>query len=227
MKVLSIVLSQVLLAAPANGIFFNDNGPATTVFGPPPAGAGPDIGLPPGAGVLGPVLADSDFDFDGEILFFQNGEYYVGGAAPAAGQPLSPEGLENLGGPVGSNRAFGYAGEGCATIDFSSFAVDSVVIQARGTDSADSVGGTAPGTTFPNSTPFDDADVTLTVNSSIFGIEFFFLPRLTASVSNTAYGTYRFDAPFFGLFTSLGSVEICNANGGNSAALIGEFTVNT
>ena len=145
MKVLSIVLSQVLLAAPANGIFFNDNGPATTVFGPPPAGAGPDIGLPPGAGVLGPVLADSDFDFDGEILFFQNGEYYVGGAAPAAGQPLSPEGLENLGGPVGSNRAFGYAGEGCATIDFSSFAVDSVVIQARGTDSGDNIGANFPG----------------------------------------------------------------------------------
>ena len=225
MKFISIALSQVFLAAPAYSMFKGDSGPATTVFGPSSDTSG--VGAAPGDDVLGPVFADSDFDFDGEILFFQNGAYYVGGAGPASGNPLSPEGLANLGAPVGSNRAFGYAGAGCATIDISAFAVDSVVIQARGTSSADSVGPTAGGTTFPNSTPLADADVTLRVSSSFLGFRLFFLPGRSVRVSNDGYGTYRFDAPFLGLLTSITEVELCNGAGGQSAAVMGEFTVNT
>ena len=225
MKLFSIALSQVLLAAPAYSMLKGDSGPATTVFGP--SGDFADVGLAPGDAVLGPVLADSDFDFDGEILFFQNGAYYVGGAGPSAGNPLSSEGLANLGAPVGNNRAFGYAGAGCATIDISAFAVDSVVIQARGTNSADNIGPTAPSTTFPNGAAFADADVTLRVSSSFLGFRLFFLPGRSVSVSNTGFETFRFDAPFLGLLTSITEVELCNGAGGNSAAVMGEFTVNT
>ena len=49
---------------------------------------------------------------EGQILFFQNGEYYVGDAGPAAGNPLTAQSEINFGGPQVNNRAYGVIGEG-------------------------------------------------------------------------------------------------------------------
>ena len=88
----------------------------TTVFGP-----GGTIGAAtPDAEVLGEVARFSQFGGTngamdlfggtantGEVLFFAFGPAYVGGAGPASSNPLSAQGLENLGGPVANNRAYG------------------------------------------------------------------------------------------------------------------------
>ena len=83
----------------------------TTIFGPNTTpGAAPD----PSA--LNGLDAFTTFS-GGETLFFQNGNFYVGGAGPAAANPLSAQGLANLGGPQVNNRAFGVAGPGTANIN--------------------------------------------------------------------------------------------------------------
>ena len=67
----------------------------TTIFGPNTTpGAAPD------PSVLNGLDAFTTFN-GGETLFFQNGNFYVGGAGPAAGNALSDQGLANLGGAPG------------------------------------------------------------------------------------------------------------------------------
>ena len=68
----------------------------TTIFGPGGT-AGPPPGAPPSSSVLNGFDAFTQFN-GGGILFFQNGNFYVGGAGPASGNPLSAQGLANFGG---------------------------------------------------------------------------------------------------------------------------------
>lgn len=123
----------------------------TTIFGP-----GGVAGNPPDPSVLNGMDTFTQFN-GGEILFFQNGNFYVGGAGPAAGNPLSAQVLASLGGPQVNNRSFGVAGPDAANIFFTSGIVQEVILQVRGTTDAFSIGPTAPGTTFPNNTPLGDA----------------------------------------------------------------------
>ncbi len=126
----------------------------TTIFGP-----GGTAGAEPASGVLRGFDAFTTFN-GGGILFFQNGNFYVGGAGPAAGNPLSTQGLANFGGMAQvNNRSFGVAGPGTKNINFTPGFVSEVIVQVHGTAAADgfSVGPTAVGTTFPNNTPLEEA----------------------------------------------------------------------
>ncbi|MEM1353458.1 MAG: PEP-CTERM sorting domain-containing protein [Planctomycetota bacterium] len=81
----------------------------------------------------------------GEVLFVQNGAYYVGG-----------------------NRAYGFAGEGRSDITFTPGVVREVDLQVRGSSSDDTTGPNS--FTLPGSTPFGDADVTVLIWSEL-GLE--------------------------------------------------------
>lgn len=81
----------------------------------------------------------------GEVLFVQNGAYYVGG-----------------------NRAYGFAGSGRSDITFTPGIVRAVELQVRGSSSDDTTGPNS--ITLPGSTQFQDADVTVLIWSEL-GLE--------------------------------------------------------
>jgi len=160
----------------------------------------------------------------GKILFFQNGNFYVGGAGPAAGDPLSSaQVLANLGGPQVNNRSFGVAGPDAANIFFTSGIVQEVILQVSGTTDAFSIGPTAAGTTFPNGTALGEAFGVLQVFTDL-GLQ------ATGPIANTGYmpltlaseGTFNSQAINGGSITQHSRI---NARTANSAVTDGELTV--
>ena len=205
----------------------------TTVFGP-----GGASGSVPAASVLngldgftqfavpGAIVDDDPADtlFEGTadaggLIFFQNGNFYVGGAGPAAGHPLAALGEATLGGPLVNNRSFGVVGLGRTDIIFEEGVVESLVLQARGTEEGLSVGATAPGTTLPNSTPLADADGTLLVFTDL-GL------ATSIAISNEDFSIIPLDAALLG-GSSITRISLINESfAGNSAVVLGELTAN-
>ena len=189
----------------------------TTIFGP-----GSVAGNPPDPSVLNGMDTFTQFN-GGEILFFQNGNFYVGGAGTAAGNPLSAQVLANLGGPQVNNRSFGVAGPDAANIFFTSGIAQEVILQVRGTTDAFSIGPTAPGTTFPNNTARGDAFGVLQVFTDL-GLQ------ATGPIANDDYMplTLASGGTFNGQTINGGSItqhSRINARTANSAVTLGELTV--
>ena len=190
----------------------------TTIFGPNTTpGAAPD----PSA--LNGLDAFTQFD-GGETLFFQNGQFYVGGAGPASANPLSAQGLENFGGAVQvNNRAFGVAGAGTANINFTPGLIKEVTLQVRGTEEGFAVGPTAMGTTFDNNTPLENAIGTLLIFTEL-GLQ------ATGSIENADYAplTLTPGGTFAGQTlngSSITQIALINEGPQNSAIALGELTV--
>lgn len=188
----------------------------TTIFGP-----GTTPGVPPDPSVLNGLEAFTQFS-GGETLFFQNGNFYVGGAGPAVNNPLSAQGLANLGGPQVNNRSFGVAETGQANINFTSGIVQEVILQVRGTEAGQLVGPTAPGTTFPNNTTLSNAAGTLQVFTDL-GLQ------ATIPIANADYTplTLQLGGAING--SSFTQLSLINNSGPEelSAITLGELTVET
>lgn len=185
----------------------------TTILGP-----GGVAGNPPDPSVLNRMDAFTQFN-GGGILFFQNGNFYVGGAGPAAGNPLSAQGLANFGGAAQvNNRAFGVAGPGTANITFTPGIVEEVILQVRGTADGFSVGPTAPGTTFPINTPLVDAAGILQVFTDL-GLQ------STIPIANADYAplTLQLGGNING--SSFTQLTLSNTGSATSAITLGELTV--
>ncbi len=224
---LSLVAAACLTAAPALGASVDAS--FTTVFGP-----GGAAGSRPSDEVLN-GLADfttfggANIDNDvadtllegaantGGVLFFQNGNFYVGGAGPATGNPLTDGGQANLGGALVNNRAFGVLGAGRSDIVFDSGVVETIDLQVRGTSAGLAVGATAPGTSLPNSTLLADAQGTLLIFTEQ-GL------ALTAEVDNSNFQTISLDASALGA-GSITRISLVNEGGDTSAVALGELTV--
>ena len=216
MKVASAAaLSAVGLASVAAGQS------ATTVFGPN-GGVGNVV---PDSAVLDGIDSFTEFGLDsnangafpdtenlGEVLFFANGGYYVGGAGPASSNPLSDRGFDNRG-LISNNNAYGVFGPGRSDIVFDSGVVQEVIVQARGTAAGDTAnGGPLSGTTF------EDAEATILLWSER-GIE------VEATVSNADFEEVSLDVALLGPSFSVTRVSIINEGPANSAAVLGELTV--
>ncbi|MDH3770882.1 MAG: PEP-CTERM sorting domain-containing protein [Nitrospirota bacterium] len=189
----------------------------TTIFGP-----GGVAGNPPDPSVLNGMDAFTQFN-GGEILFFQNGNFYVGGAGPAAGNPLSAQGLANFGGTNQvNNRAFGVAESGNADITFTPGIVEEVIVQVRGTADGFSIGHTAPGTTFPNNTLLVDAAGTLQVFTDL-GLQ------ATLPIANADYAPLTLQLGGMLNGSSFTQLTLSNNSGPEefSAITLGELTVET
>jgi len=185
----------------------------TTIFGP-----NTTPGAPPDPSVLNGIDGFTSFS-GGETLFFQNGNFYVGGAGPATDNPLSAQGLENFGGvPQVNNRAFGVAGPGTANINFTPGLVQEVTLQVRGTEDGFAVGPTAPGTTFPNNTPLDNAAGTLEVFTNL-GLQ------ATIPIANADYAPLTLQLGGMINGNSFQQLVLSNNGPSNSSILLGELTV--
>ncbi|MAY75588.1 MAG: hypothetical protein CMJ31_12915 [Phycisphaerae bacterium] len=196
----------------------------TTVFGP-----GGTVGGAPDTEVLNGLEAFTTFgaenlgsgplggtDNAGEILFFQVGAFYVGGAGPATSNPLSAEGLANLGGTVANNRAYGVVGEGRTDITFEPGLVQSLTLQIRGSEDGQTT-GTNPATTFGGvPTALANAAGTLLVYTES-GIQ------AELQISNADYQVFKLDATAFG-GDSITRIGLVNQGPANSAVAIGELT---
>lgn len=153
----------------------------------------------------------------GQTLFFQVGPLYVGGAGPAASNPLSSQGLTNLGGVVSNNRAYGVIGQGRSDITFTPGVVDSVILQVRGTAVGQTT-GTNPLTNFGGvPTALADATGTLLVWTEL-GLE------ATLQVSNFDFQLFTLDSSDF-LGDSITRISLVNTGPSNSAIVLGELTV--
>lgn len=213
-------LASVAVAAAASAQSF------TTVFGP-----GGTVGAAtPDAAVLNGIESVAQFGVDnldigllggtlniGQTLFFQVGPLYVGGSGPASSNPLSAEGLLNLGGPVAGNRAYGVIGAGRSDIAFAPGLVDEVVLQIRGTADGQTT-GTNPATNF-GGVPTDLADAagTLLVYTEA-GLQ------ATLAVTNDDFQLFSLDAADF-IGDSITRVSLVNEGPDNSAVVLGELTV--
>ncbi|MEM9082968.1 MAG: hypothetical protein AAGB34_05165 [Planctomycetota bacterium] len=155
---------------------------------------------------------------EGEVLFFQIGALYVGGAGPATSNPLSSQGFTNLGAPVANNRVYGVIGEGRSDIVFEPSAfVTSVTLQTRGTAEG-LVTGSNPINSFGGSTTLADADATILIWTNL-GVQSSF------SASNLDFEETTLDiAALPGDFIT--RISLINEGPDNSAVLLGELTVN-
>ncbi|GJL56442.1 MAG: hypothetical protein NPIRA02_35740 [Nitrospirales bacterium] len=184
----------------------------TTIFGP-----NTTPGAPPDPSVLNGIDGFTSFT-GGETLFFQNGNFYVGGAGPATDNPLSAQGLANFGGaPQVNNRAFGVAGSGSANIDFTPGLVQELTLQVRGTEDGLSVGPTAPGTTFPNNTPLANAIGTLEVITNLGS-------QAIIPIANADYAPLTLQLGGMINGNSFQQLILTNNGPSNSAILLGELT---
>ncbi|MEM6551059.1 MAG: hypothetical protein AAF750_02795 [Planctomycetota bacterium] len=133
------------------------------------------------------------FDGDpnlGEILFIQNGGFYVGG-----------------------NRGYGFFGEGRSDITFTPGVVSAVSLEVRGSEPDDSVGPTAPGTSLPNSTALDTSDITVLIWSE-FGVQ------SSVDIGNEAFETVSLDVSALGfLGESITRISLINNSGVGSTAI--------
>lgn len=198
----------------------------TTVFGP-----GGTVGAAtPDAEVLNGLGAFSQFggaNLDtgllggaantGQTLFIQIGPFYVGGAGPASSNPLSAQGLENLGGVVSNNRAYGLIGSGRSDITFTPGFAEIVTLQVRGSAGGE-VTGTNPANSFGGTpTTLGTAAGTLLVYTNL-GLE------LTVQVSNADFQVITLDtAAFNGDFIT--RISLINQGASNSILALGELTV--
>ncbi|MBA4119810.1 MAG: hypothetical protein C0513_03810 [Isosphaera sp.] len=200
----------------------------TTVFGPngTVGAAVPDAAVLNGLGAFttfgginssGGGAAFAGTANAGETLFFQVGPLYVGGAGPAASNPLSAQGLTNLGGVVSNNHAYGVIGQGRSDITFTSGVVDNVILQVRGT-TAGQITGTNPINSFGGiATELTDAQGTLLVWTEL-GLE------ATLQVSNADFQIFTLNAIDF-LGDSITRISLVNQGPSNSAIVLGELTV--
>ena len=185
----------------------------TTIFGPSTT-----PGAPPDPAVLNGLDGFTTFT-GGETLFFQNGQFYVGGLGPASANPLSAQGLANFGGAAQvNNRAFGVAGPGTANINFTPGIVQEIILQVRGTQDIFSVGPTAMGTTFPNNTPLANAVGSLQVFTDL-GLQ------TTIPIANADYAplTLQLGGGING--SSFTQLALSNNGPEFSAVSLGELTV--
>lgn len=197
----------------------------TTVFGPN-GGVGqvvPDNAVLNGIqnistfGLNANTTGDPNF-FDGtanqgEVLFFANGAYYVGGAGPASSNPLSDQGLDNFGGTVSNNNAYGVWNQGRSDIVFDPGVVEEIILQVRGT----AAGDTANAGPFAGAT-FTDADATVLIWSEQ-GVE------LETTVSNAGFEEISLDVSSLGV-DAITRVSLINNGPNASAVVLGELTVN-
>lgn len=197
----------------------------TTVFGPGGAAglAAPDDSVLNGLEDFTTFGADN-LDMEllggtanaGETLFFAFGPLYVGGAGPASSNPLSDQGLANLGAPVANNRAYGVIGEGRSDIVFDLGEVASVTLQIRGTADGITTGGN-PGTNFGGvPTALADADGTLLVYTDL-GLQ------STLAISNDDFQEFSLDISSLA-GDSITRISLINQGPENSSVLLGELT---
>lgn len=153
----------------------------------------------------------------GEVLFFQIGPFYVGGAGPATSNPLSAQGLSNLGAPVSNNNAYGVLGTGRSDIIFDQGAVESVTLQVRGT--ADGLTtGSSPNNSFGGVQDLADASGTVLIWTEL---------GLQATVNNVSlddFQTLEFDISALA-GDSITRISLINDGPFNSGIVLGELTV--
>jgi len=198
----------------------------TTVFGPntPVGDRLPDAAALNGMDAFTTFGADNrDIDLlggtpnVGEVLLFQIGSFYVGGAGPATNNPLSAQGLNNLGGPIVNNRAYGVLGEGRSDIVFDAGVVDSITLQVRGTQAGDTT-GSSPNNSFGGVQDLADANATVLVYTNLG------LQATINGIDNTDFQTISLDTGSLA-GDSITRISLINQGEFNSAVVLGELTV--
>ena len=152
----------------------------------------------------------------GEVLFFQIGAFYVGGAGPASGNPLSAQGFNNIGN-VSNNNAYGVLGAGRSDITFDQGTVESLVLQIRGTETGGTT-GSSPSNSFGGVQDLADANATLLIYTDQG------LQATISTIDNSAFQTVSLDVSSL-VGDSITRISLINEGPFNSAIVLGELTV--